>query len=84
MENINKDAANQETTDQKVKGSTLFGCTTDARLAQHFTTSHCDHEDALVVMMSLKQTLNFLPSQVVRQRFLAAEGGLDDRALLLL
>src|SRR5260221_10504011 len=35
-------------------------------------------------MMLLKQTLNFLPRQVVRQRLLAAEGGLYDRALLLL
>ena len=32
----------------------------------------------------LKQPLNFLPRQVVRQRFLTAEGGFDDRALLLL
>src|SRR6266550_3079928 len=37
-----------------------------------------------MVMMLLKQTLNFLPRQVVRQRLLAAEGGLDDGALLLL
>src|SRR5882724_1022766 len=35
-------------------------------------------------IMSLKQTLNFLPGQVVRQCLLAAEGGLDDGALLLL
>src|SRR5258708_6386177 len=35
-------------------------------------------------MTLLKQTLYFLPRQVVRQRLLAAEGGLDDRALLLL
>jgi hypothetical protein len=32
----------------------------------------------------LKQTLNFFPCQVVRQRLLAAEGGFDNRALLLL
>src|SRR5580765_5293617 len=35
-------------------------------------------------IMSLKQTLNFLPGQVVRQRLFAAESGLDDGALLLL
>src|SRR5258705_7481904 len=35
-------------------------------------------------MMLLKQTLNFLPRQVVRQRLLAPEGGLYDGALLLL
>src|ERR1041385_1729182 len=34
--------------------------------------------------MSLEQTLNFLPRQVVRQRLLAAQGGFDDGALLLL
>src|SRR5438552_16463289 len=39
---------------------------------------------ALLAMMLLKQTLNFLPRQVVRQRFLAPEGGLYDGALLLL
>src|SRR5437764_2758374 len=36
------------------------------------------------MMMLLEQTLNFLPRQVVRQRLLAAEGGLDDGALLFL
>ncbi len=34
--------------------------------------------------VSLKQTLDFLPRQVIRQCLFAAERGLDDGALLLL
>src|SRR5581483_2885117 len=40
--------------------------------------------NTLLVLRLLKETLNFLPRQIVRQSLFAAKRGLDDRALLLL